>query len=215
VRRIEREPSQLTTDVYEQIVAELVSGKLGPGDRLVLDKLAEQLDVSRTPVRDALQRLLAEGIVELSGRRGYVVRHLTKTDIANNYEARLAVECYAAERVAELGHEAISKVRDALDQARGLALNDPQSSFEANRMIHRAIVEAIDNALMLTCFDLIWGQAMSGHVYHDFFVARGYDRFIEEHEQLIEVLALGEPDKARDAMRLHITSGRDRTPAVI
>ncbi|OBC01773.1 hypothetical protein A5784_16785 [Mycobacterium sp. 852013-50091_SCH5140682] len=214
MQRIEWDPGQLVNDVYEQIVGELLSGRLAPGDRLVLDKLAEQLGVSRTPVRDALQRLLAEGIVEPSGRRGYVVRNLSTTDIANNYEARLAIEAYAAERIAELGDGALDGIRRALAEASALMpLDDAQSSFQANRMIHRAIVQAIGNTLMLTCFDLIWGQAMSGHIYHDFFAAGGYDSFIEDHEQLLEVFAQGDPHLAREAMRAHIMNGRDRTPA--
>lgn len=59
---------------YQRISEALFSGDLEPGSRLVMDQLAEQLDISRTPVRDALARLQREGLIEPTGRRGFVVR---------------------------------------------------------------------------------------------------------------------------------------------
>ncbi len=132
-------------------VEALLQGTLTPGDRLVQDKLAEQLDVSRcSPVRDALQRLHAEGIVEPTGRRGFTVRHLTTSHVSHNYEGRLAIEGYAAGRLAELGEPAMQDVWAVLEQVKSEPLADATQSFQANRRIHRAIVEAIDDHVRLS-----------------------------------------------------------------
>ena len=69
IQRIDRSHSRLAGEVYDRLVEALVQGTVNPGDRLIQDRLAEELDVSRTPVRDALLRLKEEGVIEPSGRR--------------------------------------------------------------------------------------------------------------------------------------------------
>ena len=88
VEPIQRSPSRLADEAYERLVDALVQGRVGPGDRLIQDRLAEDLDVSRTPVRDALLRLKEEGVIEPAGRRGYIVRRLSDRDVRDLYGAR-------------------------------------------------------------------------------------------------------------------------------
>lgn len=88
VERIERDPRGLTSEVRDKIIGAMMAGELVPGDRLILDTLADQLGVSRTPVRDALLRLVSEGIVELADKRGYVFRQLSDAEIEHNLESR-------------------------------------------------------------------------------------------------------------------------------
>jgi DNA-binding GntR family transcriptional regulator len=212
VERIARDRQRLAGDVYERLVTALIDGTLKPGDRLVMDKLAEELDVSRTPIRDAIQRLHAEGIVQPAGRRGFTVRHISESDIFHIYEGRLAIEGYAAGRVAELKGEALALAWKALEVAEAQPITSPAESFEANRVIHRAIVEGSGNPLLLTCFDLSWGLAIAGLVYHDFYVAQPNDRFIDEHRALLQAIADGDETSAREAMVDHIREGLARTP---
>jgi DNA-binding GntR family transcriptional regulator len=212
VERIARDRKRLAGDVYERLVAAMIDGTLKPGDRLVMDKLAEELDVSRTPIRDAIQRLHAEGIVQPAGRRGFTVRHLSEGDIFYIYEGRLAIEGYAAGRVAELKGEALDPAWRTLERAEARSIASAAESFEANRLIHRAIVDATGNRLLLTCFDLSWGLAIAGLVYRDFYVAQSNDRFIDEHRTLLQAIADGDEASAREAMVAHIRNGLARTP---
>ena len=94
VERIERDPRGLTSEVRDKIIGAMMAGELVPGDRLILDTLADQFGVSRTPVRDALLRLVSEGIVELADKRGYVFRQLSDAEIEHNLESRIAIESY-------------------------------------------------------------------------------------------------------------------------
>ena len=212
MERIARDRKRLAGDVYERLVAAMIDGTLKPGDRLVMDKLAEELDVSRTPIRDAIQRLHAEGIVQPTGRRGFTVRHLSEGDIFYIYEGRLAIEGYAAGRVAELQGEALDPAWRTLERAETQSIASAGESFEANRLIHRAIVDATGNRLLLTCFDLSWGLAIAGLVYHDFYAAQSNDRFIDEHRALLQAIADGDETSAREAMIAHIRNGLARTP---
>jgi DNA-binding GntR family transcriptional regulator len=211
IERIDRSHSRLAAEVYQRLVDALVQGTVNPGDRLIQDRLAEELDVSRTPVRDALLRLKEEGVVEPSGRRGYVVRSLSEDDLRDLYGARDAVEGHAAAIVAELGGEAIARLREALAQATARKLRSSRESFEANRAFHRAIVETAGNAYLLSFFDGIWGRAISALAYHDFYVHSPHEEFVAEHEALIDALAAGDPAAARQAMVEHIAWGLERT----
>ena len=211
IQRIDRSHSRLAGEVYDRLVEALVQGTVNPGDRLIQDRLAEELDVSRTPVRDALLRLKEEGVIEPSGRRGYVVRSLSETDVRDLYGARDAVEGHAAALVAELGNDALVQLRAALAQATARKLRSSRESFEANRAVHRAIVATTGNAYLLNFFDAIWGRAMSALAYKDFYVHSPHDKFVAEHESLIEEIATGDPARARCAMIEHIAWGLERT----
>lgn len=208
--RIDRSHSRLAGEVYDRLVEALVQGTINPGDRLILDRLAEELDVSRTPVRDALLRLKEEGVVEPSGRRGYVVRRLSESDLRDLYGARDAVEGHAAAIVAELGKDALEEVRAALAAATARKLRSSRESFEANRSFHRAIVEITGSSYLLSFFDAIWGRAISALAYHDFYIHSPHDEFVAEHETLIGEIAAGDPVRARRAMIEHIAWGLER-----
>ena len=211
IQRIDRSHSRLAAEVYDRLVEALVQGTVNPGDRLIQDRLAEDLDVSRTPVRDALLRLKEEGVVEPSGRRGYVVRSLSESDVRDLYGARDAVEGHAAALVAGLGEDALVEVRAALTQATARKLRSSRDSFEANRLFHRTVVEVTRNVYLLNFFDAIWGRAISALAYHDFYVHSPHDEFVAEHEALIDELAAGDSDRARRAMTEHIAWGLERT----
>lgn len=211
IQRIDRSHSRLAGEVYERLVEALVQGSLNQGDRLIQDRLAEELDVSRTPVRDALLRLKEEGVLEPSGRRGYVVRSLSEQDLRDLYGARDAVEGHAAALVAELGPDALDDLRAALVSATSRKLRSSRESFEANRSFHRAIVATTGNAYLLNFFDNIWGRAISALAYHDFYIHSPHDQFVAEHQSLIKEFAAGDPVRARQAMIEHIAWGLERT----
>lgn len=212
-KQIEREPGSLAATVYSRVVDALLEGRIGPGDRLIMDRLAEGLDVSRTPVRDALLRLREEGIVEPSGRRGYIVATLGSDEIRQLYEARYAIEGYAAAEIAASGGERLERVRKALADSAEVPMTTARESFVANRDFHRAVVAAIDNPHLLAFFDTIWGRALAGWAYHEFFSARPYDGFLEDHSALVEEIAAGDADRARAAMVKHIEAGLEATTA--
>jgi DNA-binding GntR family transcriptional regulator len=212
IERIRRSRSSLATEVYDQLVDALLQGTLVPGDRLIQDRLAEELDVSRTPVRDALLRLHEEGTIEFTGRRGYVVRKLSPSDLHGLYDARCALEGHAAATISG-DEEAIATIRIVLEATSAAPPTTTRTAFEANRAIHRAIVAAAGNPHLLGFFDTIWGRAVAGLAYHDFSVAPPgpYEDFLEAHERLLDEIARGTPEQARVAAVDHISHGLDRT----
>lgn len=208
MKPIEQDTS-LADVAYRRISEALLSGALEPGSRLVMDQLAEQLGISRTPVRDALARLKREGMVQPTGRRGFVVRTLTAEDTVNLYEAREAVEGFAARRVAELGPEAIARVRSTVHSTADVDMSDARSIYEANMTIHRAVVEATDNPALLDMFDMIWQRARGLVAFAQFMERDRSGETIEcAHLPLVAAFEEGS-DSAFVAMRDHIRKGRD------
>jgi DNA-binding GntR family transcriptional regulator len=202
----------LADEVYRLILESMLHGNLKAGDRLVMDRLADEFDVSRTPVREALQRLHNEGAIEPTGRRGYVVRATSEHDVSQLYESRYAIEGHAAALLAG-DTQRLEPVYAVLERVTSEPIETPEASFQANRSIHRAVVQGLDNDLLLRFFDTIWGRAVAGLMFYDFFAARPYDTLAEEHKALLDTLSSEGPEQARVAMIEHIAAGRARTPA--
>ena len=197
----------LAEAAYRRISEAMLSGELAPGSRLVMDALAARLQISRTPVRDALHRLEREGLIEPAGRRGFLVRRLGPDAVRQLFEAREAVEVFAARRVAELGtaHE----VEAAIDKAERMDLTQPAAAFVANLLVHRAIVEATGNAQLVDLFDAVWSRARTVQAYSRYFQREPVHLPIRDvHKDLIDALAAA-PDRAAAAMLQHIREGRE------
>lgn len=174
VREAVREPalrpvarSTTRTDlVADSIRSAILSGLLRPGDTLVERRLAEQLGVSKTPVREALIALSATGLVVISPNRGVTVRALAPDDLRKAYEVRLLLEPWAVGRATRLAAPAIAaEARQALDEAKSLLSGeDPTALSLANRRFHRALYAACGNELVTAQLDNVRDLAALGAV---------------------------------------------------
>jgi len=209
MKPIGRAGGTLSDIAYQRISEALLEGTIEPGSRLVMDQLADQLDISRTPVRDALLRLEREGLIEPSGRRGFVVRAVSDLDVVHLYESREAVEGFAARRVAELGPGAIARVHTVVKSSADTDMSDLRAVYEANMHIHRTIVEVVDNPVLLSLFDEIWQRARGLAAFADYLAHdRQHQPIDKQHAPLVKAFRAG-PDQAFTAMRDHICAGKD------
>lgn len=209
LRPIETGRGSLADLAYESLSSALLSGALLPGERLVMDAVAEQLQISRTPVRDALRRLEAEGTIKEAGRRGFVVREFTEDDARHLYDARVSIEGFCARQVAEKGGEAIAHVEQALDDAIRTSADsiNPEIEYQSHMKVHRAFVEATGNSVLLELFDVVWARARGQAAFADYLAhATDGTRLDSDHRPLVAALHSG-PDKAFEAMRVHIREG--------
>lgn len=201
-------PGPTLADVaYQRIADALLAGKIAPGARMVMDQLADELGISRTPVRDALFRLEREGMIESTGKRGYVVRDVDAVDISQFYEVRVAVEGFAARRVAEIGETAIGSVRSAIEESAGVDVSDLRAVYDANLRIHRKVVEVVGNPALVELFDQVWQRARGLATFADYFEHERFKVSVQSaHLPLIDAFRAG-PDQAFTAMREHINAG--------
>ncbi len=135
---------------YEQIRSAIVESRYVAGQRLVEQRIAAEFQLSRTPVREALRRLEAEGLVVSERNRGAVVRQLSLDDVVDLYELRARLESYAAELAAvrrshgELGslRRAVTAFSDALAETEADDLDTVRRLNAANGLVHGAVVAA-------------------------------------------------------------------------
>lgn len=208
-------------DAYHQIRRWIVEGRLRPGERLVEQRLAEELELSRTPVREALRMLQSEGLVRFEPNRGARVRSLTIADIGDLYELRARLEAMAAELAAEratveqLDRLAESEVEfaTAVDHARDGGLDAVRAVFHQNDVFHLTVLEAahherLTQALIRTVDHTLVFQAFRH--YHPSVMARS----VQFHGLIAEAVRRGEAARAGRLVHEHVLQGRDQLLAV-
>jgi DNA-binding GntR family transcriptional regulator len=209
--RIDSQPARLADRVYEQLLQAILNGSVRPGERLIQEQLADEINVSRTPVREALLRLEREGIIAPSGRRGFEVQELTSQMVADCYQAREAIEGYAARLVAERADASMLARLEETLLTEGAAKPTVESAYEANRRAHRAVVESTGNQYLIDMFDAIWSRAIALRMYADLYASRiGSAPVAHTHRDLWQALASGNGDRASEAMVSHIRAGLDQ-----
>ena len=198
--------------VADSIRAAILSGQLKPGETLVERRLAVQLGVSKTPVREALIALSTSGLVAVNPNRGVTVRRLTLDDIRKCYEVRLLLEPWAVSRVARLDPlPNLADARLALDEAKLLLSADDHTQLSlANRRFHRAIYSLCDNEVVAEKLDDLQDLTALGAVNLLWEHWPTWRAEYAEHEEILAMVASGQAAAAERLMRRHIEQSVSR-----
>ena len=203
--------TRLTQAVYVQLRDSIVTHRYAPGERLQVDQLAAQLGVSRTPVREALNQLAAEGLVEVRPRRGTFVAQVDDTTIAELYQVRLMIDTSVgtllAPRLAPRQLRAIARAFDTLAKlVDGDTYRDYGAYLEGDRAFHSTIVRQLGNARLTALYEeinlplwLVRAQQSAG-TPHDAHIS------LAEHQAIFNALQRRDPRAAAEAMAGHINS---------
>jgi DNA-binding GntR family transcriptional regulator len=205
--------STTTSDqVVTSIRAAILSGRLAPGDTLVERRLAEQLGVSKTPVREALIALAGAGLVTVSPNRGATVREVSTQDIRDAYEVRLLLEPWAVGRSVRLAHAAAARAAHAaLDKAkRHLHGRDHVPLSVANRAFHRALYAGCGNPLVVTQLDAVADLATLGAVTLIWEQSASWETEYVQHADILAAVDATDADLASRALRAHIRASLRR-----
>lgn len=201
---------RLADDVYEQILSAIVTGQIAPGDRLIQEKIASEINISRTPVREALLRLEQEGVLEMQGRKGFAIRKMREDEVVQVYGAREAIEGYAAYWLAEnRTPERIAAIQEKVDAERAEQTDDVQVEFRLNKAIHRSIVEQSENKVLLDLFETLWGHGVSLWLFAGT-MSNQDPPDPNVHQALLDVIRTGSPEQAQAAMIAHVREGLER-----
>jgi DNA-binding GntR family transcriptional regulator len=198
---------RLADEVYDQLVQAIMDREIGPDDRLVQEKLAAELDISRTPVREALLRLEKEGVLHLANSGGFRLAKISEEETLELYQARAAIEGQAARILtARNDPEELERLRVLIRQTEDLKDPTTRDYFTANRTIHRAFMEAAGNRFLLEMFDMIWGRAMAFHLFAAIENA-DISKSLGNHIELVDVIATGDRGAVLEAFTDHIQEG--------
>jgi DNA-binding GntR family transcriptional regulator len=192
----------LREQVYIFLKEQLNAGLLSPGSYIDQDRLAAALGISRTPLREAMLQLAAEGFVTIQPRRGIIVNELTIDEIRHLYEVIGALEAAALLSVADqVDEEVIAIMRQANVQMRqGLDDGDFSAYYRHNLIYHNAFLDLTDNA-MLRRTVTIMKERLYDFPRPSSFIPEWEYRSLEEHNQVIIALERGDVHAAADSLR--------------
>ena len=190
-------------DAYALILEAIDSGIYRPGDRLVESELADRFGVSRTPVREALQRLETQSMLARDGR-SLIVASLDHNQLAELYVVRAELEGLAARLAAQhASAEEVRVLRAMVEDDRKL-LGDPAALSRANRRFHKQIHLASHNRYLVQQLDLV--HRSMALLASTSLAAEGRDEAaLAEHDAIISAIAARDGDAAYDALRTHIS----------
>jgi DNA-binding GntR family transcriptional regulator len=195
--------------VYEQLRSTIVSGELTQDSQIVQERVAEELGVSRTPVREALNRLSHEGLVGWIAGVGYVVNSLDDHDIAEIEQVRSALEPLAVKLA--LGNytaDHLSRASALIDQMADADPTDVDAHFELNRSFHLAMTEPCGNSLLTTMLDELWNQPINRRITGAYVRGVGnVERMITEHRRIVAAAADNDPTSLLALVADHLLSG--------
>jgi len=202
--------------VYRRLRRMILEGHYRPGARLVEDRLARDLGVSRTPVREALARVAIEGLVHAAPNRGAVVRSFTRADLLDSFELRAVLEGHAAFRAAQritpdqlaALEAAASALEGSLEQAFGSRQEEVHFLVAENQRFHATIVAASGNERLRAILPIIVDVPLQ---YRSFLWYSPEERATSNffHRGILRALHDRDPDRARGLMEEHILRGRD------
>mgnify|MGYP000710294160 CR=1 FL=1 len=191
------------SDAYSLILEAIDMGLYKPGDRLVESELAERFGVSRTPVREALQRLETQGLLMRDGR-SLIVSSLDHNQLAELYVVRAELEGLAARLAARHATaEEVRVLRAMIEEDRALVPR-PEAMSRANRRFHRQIHLASHNRFLVQQLDLIY-RPMALLATTSLAAEGRAPATIAEHEAIVDAIAAGNADAACEALRTHIS----------
>lgn len=192
---------------YERLHEAIEIGSLKPGDRISVNGLAELLQMSRTPVREAIAWLETDGLIVHEPYLGRVVASLDRQMVTELFAIRLVLETTAAGLAAQNASEAeIEVLQDMLELEKSV-LGDPIRRERHNRRFHEAIYRSAHNRYLLTTLKalqtpmILLGPATASDP------AR-LESAYAEHVQLVESIARHDADAAREAIRTHLSGGQ-------
>ena len=190
-------------DAYTLILEAIDRGIYRPGDRLVESELADRFGVSRTPVREALQRLETQSMLARDGR-SLIVASLDHNQLAELYVVRAELEGLAARLAAQHASEEEIRVLRAMVEEDRRLLGDPGALARANRRFHKQIHLASHNRYLVQQLDLV--HRSMALLASTSLAAEGRDAAaLAEHEAIIKAIAARDGDAAYDALRTHIS----------
>jgi len=204
----------LAQSAYTELKERIVTFRLKPGEPLQEVQLAELLNVSRTPIREALRMLIREGLVEMQPRRGAYVASVSFKDVMDAYEVRYYLEPPAARKaIQHVNPAAITKLQSLIE-----SYVDQPTSFEEALAAEQADVDFHDYILALA------GNALIQHMVREarlktqrlaFYVPPGrYEQSRAEHKKIVLALTEGNGEQAEQLMREHILSARSRLSGI-
>ncbi|MFY9513021.1 MAG: GntR family transcriptional regulator [Rubrivivax sp.] len=200
----------LHQEVATRLRQRLVEGQIAPGAKLNERELSESLQVSRTPLREAIKMLAAEGLVELLPNRGAVAASLSEQDVADTFEVIAGLEAQSGELAAQRITAAELAEIQALhyEMMAAFTRRDLSTYYRLNAQIHTRINAAARNPVLTQTWRTVNARLQALRFRSNFDEAK-WQRAVQEHEQMVALLAARDADGLRRLLLRHLEHKRD------
>ncbi len=192
----------LKEELFDALHRQIIAGKYGPGDWLRQEEIASQMRVSMTPVREALDLLVAAGLAERVPYRGVRVREMSPKDVADAYGLRLILEAIIAREAANnITLEQVSGLEHMLDEMKNhVSLNEMPLARQLSREFHSALADASGNDLLIKLYAVVANAFPDWLLYEALFrkpelVANSMADTNKEHIAIVSALKKRDADK--------------------
>lgn len=202
---ISRRP--LHDEVADRLRELITRGELAQGERLNERMLTERFGISRTPLREAVKILSAEGLVTLLPNRGAVVTTITRADVEDMFQVMAVLEALAGELAAQRASEKdIAAVAELHRRMRDChAAGDLAGYFEFNQRIHQRIVDCAGNSELADAYRRISGRIRRARYMANLSKSR-WNEAMEEHEQILDALTKRDKERLKSLLVVHLTN---------
>ena len=191
--------------VYEELKMQILKGSIIPGTRMMEVELAEEMGVSRTPIREAIRKLEKEGLVTIEPRRGAYASMISTEDMVEILEVRQDLEglaaYFAADRRTKSQMNELKQVSNSYNEA--VKEGNMEAMIKHDTRFHHIIVESCRNKILVQMIEQLQELVLRfRYIYYDNF--KRAENMPEEHEAIVAAIAEGDADKARAAADIHI-----------
>ena len=191
--------------VYEELKIQILTGAIVPGTRMMEVDLAEEMGVSRTPIREAIRKLEKEGLVTIEPRRGAYASMISTQDMVEILEVRQDLEglaaYFAATRMTPVEMEELKELADHYNDA--VKAGSMQDMIRYDTQFHRLIVDSCNNKILVSMVEQLQELVLRfRYIYYDNF--KRAENMPAEHQEIIDAIASGDADRARKAADVHI-----------
>lgn len=210
VRHTIEKQKTLKEQIVETIKESIAVGKFKPGERICESKLAEDLGISRTPLREAIQTLEAEGFLKVIPRKGAVVSDYSEKDIQDIYEIKATLEGLAARLAAvSLTDADIDKLTEINDQLRSMSLKGERSVnrfFKVHNLFHDIFLRASNNDRLYQLNCQLMGPFKRFRLASLAIPGR-FEEAVATHDKIIEVFKERDAEKAQELVMQNVKEG--------
>lgn len=200
----------LHQEVTTRLRQRIVEGQIAPGAKLNERELSEQLQVSRTPLREAIKILAAEGLVELLPNRGAVAASLSEQDVADTFEVIAGLEGQSGELAAQrISQAELAEIRALhYEMLAAFTRRDLSTYYRLNAQIHTLINAAARNPVLTQTWRNVNARLQALRFRSNFDEAK-WQRAVKEHERMVELLAAHDGPALRELLVQHLHNKRD------
>ena len=206
---------RLSERAYQLIKEKIITLELSPSSLINEQTLMEELELGRTPIREALQRLSAEGLVIVVPRRGMFVASINITDLQKVFEVRLPLEGLCARLAAQrITEEQITQMEAIFQNLEQVQSADSEVLIAIDERFHHLLYEAAGNEFLAEALDRLYAPSLRlWHLVLDQLSdVRGA---IEQHEEVAEALKAGDGERAEKLIQQHIAKFQQEIKAVM